>query len=134
MAELLAAFADAEAVVLEILDAVAPTVTATPAEFEPPMVLVQRSGGEDDGITDYPSVEVTCFGETRQDAWRMAEQCRQMILAAACTAVEVDGFPLGVLVDVTSTVTPAQQLPDPRRDLRVVTASYRLGMRRPRSL
>ncbi|MER5671158.1 hypothetical protein [Pseudonocardia alni] len=122
-------FADAEVVVLDVLSPVTPTVpvvTATPPNFAPPMVQVQRLGGSDNGITDYPNVAVTCYGADRPSAWAMAEQCRQLVLSAAHTE-HAD-----VLVDTASTVTPAAQLPDPRADLAVVTALYRLGMRRPR--
>jgi hypothetical protein len=117
---------DAELVMIDLLAPVpGEVVTFTPASFAAPLVRVLRVGGEDDGITDYPQVEVTCFGATRPAAWSMAEQCRQIILASGGEA------PGGVLIDFARTDTPAQQLPDPNPDLRVVTATYRLGMRRP---
>jgi hypothetical protein len=124
---LLTGFPDVEAAVLDLLDSVASTVTSTPANFTPPLVQVQRIGGEDDGLTDYPVVVVTCYGASRSDAWEMAEDCRQLILAS------VNEEPGGALVDSAATITPAQQIPDPNTALRVVTATYRLGLRRPRT-
>lgn len=125
MTEVLAPFPDIEKAMVELLGGVASTVTITPAGFSPPLVQVQRIGGEDDGITDYPAVQVTCFGSSRAQAWQMAEQCRQLILASQCEE------PGGVLIDFARTITPSQQIPDPNTDLRVVTATYRLGLRRP---
>jgi hypothetical protein len=120
-------FPDTEVAVLALLAGVASTVTTTPASLTPPLVQVQRLGGEDDGITDYPVVSVTCYGGSRATAWEMAEECRQLILASPCEE------PGGILIDSARTITPAQQLPDPNTALRVVTATYRLGLRRSRT-
>ncbi len=123
-------FPDAEAVTADILDALPGDLTAvteTPPEFTPPLWQVQRSTGDDNGITDRPIVQVTCYGATRAQAWQMAETAREALHAAAHTIVN------GVLVDSVRTVNPPAQLPDPRRDLRVVVSSYRLGFRRART-
>jgi len=120
-------FADAEVVALAILTPVsAQRVTATAPSWEPPLTLVQRVGGSDDRITDYPQLQVTCFGADRPTSWAMAEQARQLILDAGGREFA------GALVDSTSTVTPAVQIDDPRTDVRAVTATYQLAMRRPR--
>lgn len=127
MTALLAGFPDVEKAVTDLLAPVAATVTTTPANFTPPLVQVQRIGGPDDGITDWPEVAVTCYGTSRAAAWAMAENCRQRILAAPGEA------PGGILIDSAATITPSQQIPDPNTTLRVVTATYRLGLRRPRT-
>lgn len=126
MTAILGPWPDIEAVLVTLLAPVAQVVTTTPANLTPPLVQVQRFGGADDGLTDFPVVAVTCFGGTRAAAWSMAENCRQRILASP-------GEP-GVLIDSAETVTPSQQVPDPNTSLRVVTATYRLGLRRPRNL
>lgn len=123
-------FPDAEAVGCDIVDAaLAPVraVTETPPNFEPPLVQVQRASGDDNGVTDRPTLQVTCYGTTRAQAWALAEQAREALHNAAHTTVN------RVLVDSVRTVNPPAQLPDPRRDLRVVVSSYRLGFRRHRS-
>lgn len=127
MTALLPGWPDAEAAVLAVVNP-AVTVnagTVTPADFtgKLPFALVQRIGGADDGVTDYPVIAVTVFGSSRASAWAVAESCRQHILASP-------GGP-GVLIDSAETVTPSQQVPDPNTNLRVVTATYRLGLRRP---
>ncbi|MGQ0774549.1 MAG: phage tail termination protein [Pseudonocardiales bacterium] len=119
-------FPDAETVVLELLAAVAPTVTATADPLILPVIRVQRVGGADDGISDNPRIEVACYGATRAQAWQMAERCRQLVLAGAMTTVA------GALIDKAATETPAVQLPDDSPDVRRVVGTYRLVMRRPR--
>ncbi|GAY12037.1 hypothetical protein [Pseudonocardia sp. N23] len=128
MAELLAAWPDAEVVVLDLLDpAVAPACTATPETIETPLIRVVRTGGSDDGITDSPVMEVTCIGADRTQSWQLSEQCRQVILASPNTVVA------GVLIDDAATFTPPLQIPDPDLDKRSVTTNFVLAWRRPRS-
>lgn len=122
---------DAEAVGCDIVDLALgvdiSAVTETPPDFTPPLVQVQRAEGDDNGTTDRPVLQVTCYGTSRAQAWEMAATAREALHAAAHHIVN------GVLVDSVRTVNSPTQLPDPRRDLRVVTSSYRLGFRRTRT-
>lgn len=121
---------DAEAVGCDVLDAALTpvrAVTETPPNFAPPLVQVERSGGADDGVTDRPVLTITCYGRTRAEAWLLAERAREALHAAAHTAVN------GVLLDSVRTEAPPAQVPDPRRDLRTVPATYQLGLRRHRT-
>lgn len=90
--------------VIDIVESVAPdsVYTELPEEFPPPAVRVTRTGGSDDGVSDYPIMEVTSFGATRAQAWEMDGLVRQLIHGAGGTSVN------GVLVDSARTVTPAQ--------------------------
>jgi Protein of unknown function (DUF3168) len=128
----LAAFPDAELVFLDLLNGLAPSVTHTDDNLTPPAIQVQRVGGSDNGVTDRPQMQITCYGGTRAQAWALAEQVRQRILAAGATTVTGD-FVTGVLVDSTRTVTPAQQIPERNPNLAAVTALYAAGFRRPRT-
>ncbi|MGW5741581.1 phage tail termination protein [Amycolatopsis sp. NPDC003861] len=120
-------FPDAETVVMTLLEPVAPTVTATPATLTPPLIRVQRVGGSDDQITDHPRMEIACYGTDRADAWRLAEECRQLILGSIRTRVA------GVLIDAARTDNPPTQVPyATTEDVRRVLAYYRLAWRRPR--
>ncbi|WP_143267146.1 DUF3168 domain-containing protein [Amycolatopsis thailandensis] len=121
-------FPDAETVVLALLEPVAPTVTATPADLTPPLIRVQRVGGSDDRITDHPRMEIACYGSDRADAWQLAEQCRQLILGSIRTRVA------GVLIDSARTDNPPTQVPyATTEDVRRVLGYYRLSWRRGRS-
>ena len=128
---ILVGFPDAELVVMDLLTPVGVTVTATSENLAPPVVVVQRVGGADDGVTDRPRVQVVCYGATRPAAWALAEQARQIVLAASGTAVTGTNV-TNVFLDSTRTETPSVQLPDPNQSVRAVTAVYRLSYRRPR--
>jgi hypothetical protein len=118
-------FPDAETVLLALLESLAPTVTATPADLVAPLIRVQRVGGSDDGITDYPRMEIACHGKDRAQAWQLAEQCRQLILGSIRTRVA------GVLIDTVRTDNPPTQVPyATTENIRRVLAYYRLGWRR----
>lgn len=127
MSEVLEAFPDVEKVVTDLLNPLCPGAVYTefPADFAAPALRVQRTGGSDNGVTDKPFVEVMSVGRTRAEAWELDGAVRQLILACGGTVVS------GVLVDSARTMTPPQQMPDPRTNVRVVTSSYRMGFRRP---
>lgn len=128
----LGAWPDAEAVVMTMLEGIATTVTSTPPEITSPVIRVQRVGGADDYITDYPTMAVAVLyplqaeGDTAA-AWTMAEHVRQKILASPATQVGA------VLVDRATTVTPAAQQPYDNPGIRFIPAIYQLEWRRPRS-
>lgn len=130
----LAAFPDVEAIAMSLLDPVAPgrVYQTTPGEITSPLVQVLRVGGADNGITDAPLLFVACYG-TGDDGYTeakvMAEQCRQVILAAPGTGVTVDGQL--VLIDSARTATPPAETQRDNPDLRRKTATYRLTYRRP---
>lgn len=120
-------FPDAESVVLALLEPVAPTVTATPADLVPPLIRVQRVGGSDDGITDYPRMEIACYGKDRAQAWQLAEQCRQIVLGSVRTLAG------GALIDNARTDNAPNQIPYvTTEDVRRVVSYFRLAVRRPR--
>ncbi len=130
----LAAFPDAEAVGMALLDPVAPGQVwqTTPEQIAVPLIQVLRVGGTDNGITDAPLLFVACYGVGEggyDEAKGMAEQCRQIILAAGSTAVVVNGLP--VFIDSTRTAAPPVETPRDNPDLRRKTATYRLTYRRP---
>lgn len=135
MVALLPAFADAEQVMLVLLEQTsATTVTATGNPIVPPVIRVQRTGGSDDGLTDFAQLEVVCFGENRSASWVLAEECRQFVLAARHTDVVLPGGAHRVVIDDSATTTPAQQIPWPDQLQRPVVATYELAMRRPRAI
>jgi hypothetical protein len=120
-------WADAEKVVMVLLAPIAPTVTSTPNPLVAPVIRVQRVGGSDDGMTDYPRVEVAVYGSDRAQAWDLAEKARQTILASPRSVVN------GQLIDNAKTDTPATQTPYDNADIRRVVAQFRFAWRRPRT-
>ncbi|MEV6906741.1 hypothetical protein [Amycolatopsis sp. NPDC051071] len=89
---------------------------------------MQRVGGSDDGITDYPRMEIACYDKDRAQAWQLAEQCRQLVLGSVKTRVG------GVLVDNARTDNPPTQVPySTSENVRRVQSFYRMTWRRTRS-
>ncbi len=86
---------DAELVGLTVLEHLAPTVTVLPPNFDPPMIQVQRVGGDMDltSYTDLPQLQISFYGTTRGAAWDLANQGQMDLIKAACTEVA------GVLVE-----------------------------------
>lgn len=116
---------------MALLDQVAPADTVTPEKITSPVIRVLRVGGSDNGITDMPRVEVSCYAATRNQAREMSEQCRQIILANKGRSVSMpDGS--SVLLDNARTDTPPQQVPYDNPDLTRAQAYYRFALRRPR--
>lgn len=123
--ELLPGFADIEDIALVLLAPVGTTVLATPEIITPPLVVIRRIGGADDVITDTAWIQVDCFGATRRQAADMAEQCRQLILAAPATGVG------HASIDQTWTESAPSFVSYDRNSQRYV-ATYRIALRRPR--
>lgn len=106
--------------------------TSTPKHIGGPAVRVLRVGGRDDGLTDFPRVEIAAYDRSFDDARQLGEQIRQLILDLPGKRVLVPGGPTrGVLVDSAKTDTPPEPIPydDPQTERAV--AYYRLAFRRP---
>jgi len=132
-------FPDAEVVCKALLDGVilvdgtpARVVTETPAKFTPPLIEVQRLPGlgANDGLTDFPHLQVACFASTRADAWAMARHVEAVILASGRALVLMpDGT--SQLIDKTESVNSPDQRAYEDQEKRRVVATYRFAMRRP---
>lgn len=138
MTILLPTFADAEYVALLVLDALTynsapvPTATTAPPNFTTPMVLVRRIGGEDDGFTDFPRIQVDVFGPDRGASFTIAEQARQLLLSAERTQWPLEDGRTA-LIDHVLTSSPFEEVADDNQDLRHLVGTYDISMRRPRS-
>lgn len=119
---------DVEELLMAYLAELAPTDTVTPAQITGKVIRVSRVGGSDDGVTDFPRVEVACYALTRNDAHQLGEQSRQRMLVLGGQAVDVNGR--AVLVDFCRTDTPPEPVPYDNPDVDRSLAYYRLGLRR----
>lgn len=80
-----------------------PVSTRLPGELEQsmPRVRIAVAGGSDDGLNDFPSVDVECFTADEGAMWDLAERARDAMLDLRNKAVG------GKLVDtVTTTLRP----------------------------
>lgn len=135
---MLANWPDAEDVVMSLLGTMSPPVDATTSTDidlaeQVPIVRVTRIGGEDDGISDRPLVELAVFHSTYDEARKLAESVRQFVLASPCTKVPTEDIPAGVLIDNASTVTPPARAAYDNPALAMKVLTIRFVWRRPRT-
>lgn len=122
-------FPDFETLIMDLLaDLVggqAHTGDQTPADLydQLPFIRVNRYGGSDDQITDYPLIDVGYFASTRMAAWTMAQTGHQRLL----------GFPHwldGGLIDRVITRVGPSKLPWDDDRIRFFQATYEMSGRR----
>lgn len=124
-------FPNVNMVLMEYLSDMADwTDTAVPPDEVTTGLQINRVGGADDGITDFPRVEVRAFAPTYLEADELAELVRQKLLVLGGNAVMVGGKT--VVVDFCQTDQPPEDAPYDNPDRVVVPAWYRLGLMRPR--
>lgn len=129
-------FADAEEVLrLYLKSVLAPNVivvSATGPTIVTPTVVARRIGGDNDYITDYAVMMVSCFGAARPESNTLAAQIQTFILNAVNVAVGplLDGTTALIDNAVVMVADHPEQYENP--DVRQVSATYELRMRRPR--
>jgi hypothetical protein len=124
--ELLDSYPDLEDVMLDLLDPVGPTALVTPVDLVPPLIVVRRVGGFDNGITDFGMVTVQTYGATHEVARALAEACRQRVIAAPATQVA------GVSIDDSNTNNAPVYADYGSRDIHHYIATYSIEFRRYR--
>lgn len=125
-------FADIEVVLMVALADLAETDTVTPDDDIDVGIRINRVGGTDDGITDYPRVEISCYAPTRNEAQQLAERVRRRMLALGGEAFVVDGQK--VTIDFCRTDTPPEGVPYDNPDRDRVVSWYLLGLMPPRPI
>lgn len=127
-------FADVEEVLRRLLVAElgggVSVVTATGPEISPPVVKARRIGGENDYITDYATMLVSTFCNTRPESNILAAQIQVIILNAVCRPVLL-GNGTTALIDNAVVVTADHPELYENPDVRQVSATYELRLRRP---
>ena len=121
----LAAFPDVEVAVMDLIEDLATVGTTTPADLiqQLPFVRVLRFGGSDDRFTDSPRIDIDVFESTRPLAFTLAETIRARLLS----------FPHvinGVVIDKATTLVGPQEVPWSDPNVRHLTASYTVALRR----
>lgn len=123
-------FANVEKVLMAALADLGDTDTETPPEDTPAGIRINRVGGTDDGITDYPRVEISCYAPTYDAMHALAEAVRDRMLTLGGEAFVVDGR--RVTIDFARTDTPPEQVPYDNPDRKRAAGWYLLGLMRPR--
>lgn len=121
-----------EDVVMVYLDGLADTDTVPPRNKRKIGIQINRVGGSDDGITDYPRISVVCHHPDPREASKLARRVQQRMLNISGRDIVVDGEPKPVCVDFCRTDTPPEPEPYENPEARREIAYYLLGLQRPR--
>ena len=118
-------FPDVELALCEVLEAVAPTYTATEDELHPPVIVINRTGGGTDrlGVQDIAVVEVVCFGALRPDSVALNAAVRSTLSGARGIASAA-----GFIDKITETTAPIA-FPDLNADVRRVVSTWTVTSR-----
>lgn len=122
----MAKFPDAEAVVCDLLEQVAPAATVLDEGWDDvlPVIQVNRVGGSRDQITDVARIQVAVWAASRAEVRLLADEIDELILSAGNTRVN------GVLIDWTEQSVAGQQVPDKDPDDRRIISTYQFAFRR----
>lgn len=124
-------YPNVEDVLMAYLAAVAETDTEPPVEGGIG-IQINRVGGSDDGITDYPRVMITCHHSDPRQASLLARQVQNRLGRIAGVPIPVEGEPKPVCVDFCRTDTPPESEPYEHPEQRREVAYYLLGLQKPR--
>jgi hypothetical protein len=110
-----------------LLGDIAPVVTFVDDNTPRPYIRVTRVGGAEDGVADNPLIYTEYVAETRAASKALETAGQDRVLFAGNTA------PGGFLIDTAEERSGGVFLPPHDRDVRAVSATYRLSYRRPRA-
>jgi hypothetical protein len=110
-----------------------PVVKGTPSQLTPPIIVVRRTGGNCDYITDFPELMVRALDTSRPASMALQLECQRIIENAFASEVTLDDGTV-VLIDGTQTVTSGHPMVYENVDVREVMAIYQIKMRRPVSV
>ncbi|TSD48583.1 hypothetical protein FFI94_022225 [Rhodococcus sp. KBS0724] len=120
-------FPDAENVMCDLLDPIAPASTWLGDDWEKnlPQIQVNRIGGglDPDEVTDTARLQVAVFAVNRAEVQRLNTLVRNAVREAEFSEVG------GVQIDTTSEAIAGQQVPDSNPDDRRVISTYTLAFR-----
>ncbi|MDV6277868.1 hypothetical protein R3Q06_30730 [Rhodococcus erythropolis] len=125
-------YPNVEDVLMAYLASLAETDTEPPVDDDGIGIQVNRVGGSDDGITDYPRVIITCHHPDPRGASKLARQVQQRMANISGIDIVVDDEPKPICVDFCRTDTPPESEPYENPDQRTEVAYYVLGLQRPR--
>ena len=124
-------YPDTEVLALELFDPIGTVATFVPDDYEQillsgePVLLVERVGGLDDGVTDRAEILVSCWGIDRPTAWEAARKAKRLV-----EQYTYGGAVGPFWVDTTAVTQTATQIAVEDPDERRVLQSFRIDTRR----
>jgi hypothetical protein len=122
-------FPDVERAVCDLLADLGATGTETRPGMSLPYIRVTRTGGTGDLITDLADVEVAVWAEDATEAKSVAELVRQRLIGGPYRGASF-ATSHGKIDHAETTSGPVSLPPTDSDNLRLVTASYQVTMRR----
>lgn len=125
-------FPDIQEVLMAYLAPLAETDTEPPIDPDEGIgIQINRVGGGNDGISDYPRVQITCHHPDPQGASLLARQVANRMENIPGVAIDVEGEPKPICVDSCRVDTPPEAEPYDNPDARREVAFYALSLQKP---
>ncbi|MFE5699974.1 hypothetical protein [Rhodococcus koreensis] len=105
-------------------------------DTEPPVeggtgIQINRVGGGNDGISDYPRVQITCHHPDPRGASKLARQVANRMEHIAGQGISVEDEPKPICIDSCRVDTPPEAEPYENPDARREVAYYALSLQKP---
>ncbi|MBH0121559.1 hypothetical protein I0Q12_19410 [Rhodococcus sp. CX] len=124
-------FPDIQEVLMVYLAPLGETDTEPPPTDDGIGIQINRVGGHDDGISDYPRVQITCHHPDPRGASKLARQVRNLMDRIAGEAIVVEDEPKPICIDSCRVDTPPEAEPYENPDARREVAYYALSLQKP---
>lgn len=125
-------FPDIEDVLMAFLTPLGETDTEPPDPDEGGRgIQINRVGGHDDGISDYPRVMIVCHDPDPRAASKLARQVANYMERIVDAEIDVEDEPKPIGVDSCRVDTPPEAEPFENPDVRRVVAYYALSLSKP---
>lgn len=125
-------FPDVEDVLMAYLEPLGATDTEPPQEGSGWQgIQINRVGGNDDGISDYPRVMVVCHDPDPRAASKLARRVANYMERIVVAEIEVEDEPKPISVDSCWVDTPPEAEPYENPNIRTVIAYYALSLSKP---
>jgi hypothetical protein len=125
-------FPDIQEVLMVYLAPLSETDTAPPIDPDVGIgIQINRAGGHNDGISDFPRVQITCHHPDPRGASKLARQVANRMERIAGQPIEVEDEPRPVCIDSCRVDTPPETEPYENPDERAEVAYYALSLQKP---
>lgn len=94
-------------------------------------IQINRVGGHNDGISDYPRVQITCHHPDPRGASKLARRVANYMKRIIDASIVVEDEPKPISVDSCRVDTPPESEPYENPDARREVAFYALSLQKP---
>ncbi|WKN53771.1 hypothetical protein HJ581_0008165 [Rhodococcus opacus] len=124
-------FPDIQEVLMVYLAPLGETDTEPPVDDGGIGIEIHRVGGGNNGISDYPRVQITCHHPDPRGASKLARQVANRMEYIAGQGISVEDEPKPICIDSCRVDTPPESEPYENPDARREVAYYALSLQKP---